>query len=164
MAQVFRGDGLHKVDAKGRVSIPALFRRVLEATDPDWTEGLAANFVIVFGDHRRKYLECYSMEAISEVDDIIKSKPRGSNGRKVLENMYYGQSLPTSVDDTGRIVLPARLRQKIGLDGEAYFIASGDTFQIWNPATYQEIEAAKNAEFLDGLPDDYDVAALLDEE
>lgn len=163
MAQVFRGDGLHKVDAKGRVSIPALFRRVLEATDPDWTEGLAANFVIVFGDHRRKYLECYSMEAISEVDDIIKSKPRGANARKVLENMYYGQSLPTSVDDTGRIVLPARLRQKIGLDSEAYFIASGDTFQIWNPATYQEFEAAKNAEFLDELPDDYDVAALLDE-
>ncbi|HBZ43930.1 MAG TPA: transcriptional regulator MraZ [Maritimibacter sp.] len=164
MAQVFRGSGLHKVDAKGRVSIPALFRRVLEATDPDWTEGLAANFVIVFGDHRRQYLECYSMEAISEVDDIIASKPRGSKGRKLLENMYYGQSLPTSVDDTGRIVLPARLREKIGLDKEAYFVAAGDTFQIWNPETYDKVEAAKNAEYLDELPDDYDVAALLDEE
>lgn len=161
---MFRGDGLHKVDAKGRVSIPALFRRVLEATDPDWTDGLNANFVIVFGDHRRKYLECYSMEAISEVDDIIKAKPRGSKGRKILENMYYGQSLPTSVDETGRIVLPARLRQKIGLENEAYFIASGDTFQIWNPATYEEVEASSNAEYLDDLPDDFDVAALLDED
>lgn len=161
---MFRGDGHHKVDTKGRVSIPALFRRVLEASDPKWGAGGNAEFVIVFGDHRRQYLECYTMEAIAEVDDIIKSKPRGSKSRKLLENMYYGQSHPTSVDETGRIVLPARLRNKIGLDGEAYFIASGDTFQIWNPETYEEVEAARNAEILDELPEDFDVAALLDEE
>ncbi|MCK4861351.1 MAG: cell division/cell wall cluster transcriptional repressor MraZ, partial [Rhodobacteraceae bacterium] len=30
MARRFRGKSVHKVDAKGRVSIPASFRRVLE--------------------------------------------------------------------------------------------------------------------------------------
>ena len=42
-----------------------------------------------------------------------------------------------TVDETGRIVLPAKLRQKIGIEGEAYFIAMGDTFQIWKPETYE---------------------------
>ena len=31
----FRGEGLYKVDSKGRVSIPALFRRVIESCDPN---------------------------------------------------------------------------------------------------------------------------------
>ena len=84
MARVFRGEGLHKVDAKGRVSIPALFRRVLEAGDPDWTEGLTPNMVIVYGDHRRKYLECYTMEAMDEVDRQIARMPRGSLDRRVM--------------------------------------------------------------------------------
>lgn len=161
MARVFRGEGLHKVDAKGRVSIPALFRRVLEAGDPDWTDGLAPNLVIVYGDHRRKYLECYSMEAIAEVDTKILKMPRGSHGRRMLETMFNGQSLTTSVDETGRIVLPAKLRQKIGLDGEAYFIAAGDTFQIWNPETYEEVEAARTQAWLEGMPEDFDPLTLL---
>ena len=36
MGRRFRGESHHKVDAKGRVSIPASFRRVLEAGDPNW--------------------------------------------------------------------------------------------------------------------------------
>lgn len=161
MARVFRGEGLHKVDAKGRVSIPALFRRVLEAGDPDWTEGLAPNLVIVYGDHRRKYLECYSIEAIAEVDTKILKMPRGSHERRMLETMFNGQSLTTSVDETGRIVLPAKLRQKIGLEGEAYFIAAGDTFQIWNPETYEDVEAARTEAWLEGMPEDFDPLTLL---
>ena len=51
----------------------------------------------------------------------------------MLERLFHGQSFPTSVDDTGRLVIPQRLREKIGIKAEAYFIASGDTFQIWNP-------------------------------
>ena len=161
MARVFRGEGLHKVDAKGRVSIPALFRRVLEAGDPDWTDGLNPNLVIVYGDHRRHYLEAYTMEAIEEVDAKIARMQRGSVERRMLEHMFNGQSFPTSVDETGRLVLPAKLRQKIGLDAEAYFIATGDTFQIWNPATFEAVEATRAAAWLEGMPEDFDPLTLL---
>ena len=41
----FRGEGLNKVDSKGRVSIPALFRRVIESCDPGWTDGLQPELV-----------------------------------------------------------------------------------------------------------------------
>ena len=163
MARVFRGEGVQKVDAKGRVSIPAGYRRVLEASDPNWTDGLSPEFVIVYGDHRRNFLECYSMEAIEEVDEKITKLPRGSDKRKLLQRLYHGQSLTASVDDTGRIVLPAKLRQKIGLENEAFFTAAGDTFQIWHPETYEQLEAAKTEAVLDDLPEDFDPLLFLDD-
>lgn len=162
MARRFRGESHHKVDTKGRVSIPALFRRVIEASDPDWKDGLPPELVIVYGDHRRSYLECYTVEAINEVDDKIDSLPRGSMERKMLQRLFHGQSYPTSVDETGRLVLPAKLRAKIGLENEAFFIAAGDTFQIWKPETYEVEEAAKTEEWLDELPEDFDPLIFLD--
>ncbi len=149
------------MDSKGRVSIPASFRRVLEAGDPNWTDGLNPELVIVYGDHRRDYLECYTMEAIGEVDAKIDRLPRGSMERKMLQRLFHGQSYPTNVDDTGRLVLPAKLRQKIGLEDEAFFIAAGDTFQIWKPETY-EAEQARTEAWLEDLPDDVDPLVFLD--
>jgi MraZ protein len=112
---------------------------VIEACDPNWKEGLPPELVIVYGDPRKKYLECYTIEAIEEVDRKIDALPRGSVGRKTLERIFHGNSFPTSVDETGRLVLPAKLRQKIDVTDAAYFIASGDTFQIWNPDTLRPI-------------------------
>ena len=161
MTRRFRGESHHKVDSKGRVSIPALFRRVLEAGDPNYREGDAPELVIVYGDHRRKFLECYTIEAIAEVDEKIDALPRGSMERKMLQRMFHGQSFPTVVDDTGRLVLPAKLRAKIDIKNEAFFIAAGDTFQIWKPETYDG-EMQKADALLDELPDDFDPVAYLD--
>ena len=80
----------------------------------------------------------------------------------MLQRLFHGQSFPTAVDETGRLVLPAKLRQKINLEKEAFFIAAGDTFQIWNPETYDAEEAAKTEAWLDELPDDFDPLAFLD--
>jgi MraZ protein len=158
----FRGEFHQKVDGKGRVSIPAGFRRVLENGDPSWSEGKSPEFVIVYGDHRRQYLECYTMEAAAEVDAQIAELPRGSIERRMLERLFNGQSLLSTVDETGRIVLPAKLRAKIDLDETAYFIATGDTFQIWKPETFDEVEAARTEAWLDEQPEDFDPLTLLD--
>ncbi|MFY9210765.1 MAG: division/cell wall cluster transcriptional repressor MraZ [Aestuariivita sp.] len=162
MAKRFRGESRHKVDSKGRVSIPASFRRVLEASDPNWESGKFPELVIVYGDHRRAYLECYTMQAIEEVDEKIDRLPRGAVERKMLQTLFQGQSLPTSVDETGRLVLPAKLRAKIGLEDEAFFIAAGDTFQIWRPETFEAVELARTEAWLDELPDDVDPLIFLD--
>ena len=162
MGRVFRGRSTHKVDGKGRVSIPALFRRVIEASDPNWTDGLNPELVIVYGDPRRKCLDCYTMEAMQEVDAKIAALPRGSTARKILETMMHGYSHPTSIDETGRLVLPAKLREKLQLEGEALFIAAGDTFQIWKPETYEVEEAPKTEDWLASQPEDFDPLTLLD--
>ncbi|KMK66663.1 division/cell wall cluster transcriptional repressor MraZ [Puniceibacterium sp. IMCC21224] len=164
MGQRFRGESQHKVDSKGRVSIPSLFRRVLESADPNWEKGKNPELVIVYGDHRNSCLDCYSMEAIAEIDAKIDALPRGSQKRKILQRLFHGQSYPTNVDETGRLVLPAKLREKIDLNGEAFFIANGDSFQIWKPETYEVEEVARTEEWLDDQDEDFDPLMLLDDQ
>ncbi len=163
MARRFRGEGLHKVDAKGRVSIPALFRRVLEANDEPGADAKCPNLVIHYGTARKgHFIECYTMTAAAEVDAQIDALPRGSKNRRAMEAYFHGQSQQTSVDETGRLVLSKQLRDLIGLEGEAKFVASGDTFKIWNPETYEAEVAAHEAAILDELPDDVDPLTLLE--
>ncbi len=163
MVRRFRGEGVQKVDAKGRVSIPANYRAVLRDGDPEWSEGKLPEFIIVYGDERRDFLECFTIDAANEMDEKIARLPRGSTKRRALERLFNGQSLPATVDDTGRIVLPAKLRQKIGIDGEAYFIAMGDTFQIWKPEGFDDAESDVDA-LLDDLPKGADIWTLLEDE
>ena len=159
MARRFRGESDHKVDTKGRVSIPASFRRVIEACDPEWIEGLAPRIIIVYGGATRDYLEGFTIEAMDEVDDKIAAFPRGSAKRKVMERLYSAQSVEVIVDDTGRIVLPAKLREKIDLNGLAKFVSSGDTFEIWKPEAYDISIAALDD---DGFDPDLDPSVYLD--
>ncbi len=163
MARRFRGESLHKVDAKGRVSIPASFRRVLDAGDSDRPAGQNPEMVIVYGDQRRRQLECFTMEAIRDVEERIEKLPRGSRRRKALQRLYNTQSLLTSVDETGRLVLPAKLREKTALDGMAFFAGNGDTFEIWKPETYEaEMNAAMKAD--DNFDPEADPSIYLDGE
>jgi MraZ protein len=163
VARRFIGESRNKVDAKGRVSIPALFRRVLEAGDPEWKDGLRPQVIVVYGDHRKKYLECYTVEAHARVAAQIEAMPRGSMERRMLERLILGLSHPAEVDTDGRIVLPQKLREKIDLGEEAFFIASGDTFQIWKPETYDTEELARTEAWLEQYPDDFDPLVLLEQ-
>lgn len=97
----FRGEHQNKVDAKGRVSIPVDFRRVLEAGDPDWTPGQAPNLVVVYGGKSQQYLECYTLESMAEVDRKIKAMPRGTKRRKAMEFLFNIKALRTNVDENG---------------------------------------------------------------
>ena len=162
MARRFRGESTHKVDAKGRVSIPAPFRRVLEEGDPDWTEGLNPNLVLVYGGKSRDYIEGYTMRSMDEVDEQIAQLPRGSRRRRALELMFSGQSLQLSVDETGRLVLSPKLREKFSISSEAIFVATGDTFQIWEPSAYDDYVAALE-DWVEEEVDDVDPLTLLDD-
>lgn len=161
MARRFRGESDHKVDAKGRVSIPASFRRVIEGSDPEWKDGLPPRIIIVYGGKTRNYLEGFTIEAMDEVDEKISKHPRGSAKRKAMERLYSTQAIEAVVDDTGRIVLSAKLREKIGLTDMARFAASGDTFEIWNPDTFDAVHEDLEG---DGYDPDVDPSVYLDGE
>jgi MraZ protein len=151
------------VDGKGRVSIPATFRRVVEKSDPEWTDGGRPNLVIVYGTSKQKHLDCYTMNAIEEIDARIAKMQPGSLERTMVERNFNGFSMDVQIDEDGRIVLAARLRAKIGLDNEAFFIASGDHFEVWKPETYEQDALAKAEAWMDGFPEGFDPRALLPE-
>lgn len=137
MEESFRGEFPLKVDTKGRVSIPADFRRVLELNDPNWGPGKRATFVIIFGDESRHFLECFTMRSIREVEAKILTLKRGSPRRRKLERCVSSLAQKCEVDEDGRIVLAQRLRDKLGLTSDVMFAATVDTFQIWKKETYE---------------------------
>ncbi len=162
MARRFRGEFTQKVDGKGRVSIPSQFRTVLQQGDPGCLDGKTPEFVLVYGDDSFDWFECYSMEGIEEVDERIDAKPFESDEREYLEEMYHGHALTLTIDETGRIVLPLRQRQKIGLEDEAYFIASSNHFQIWKRETYDKVADARRKAWRERQSENFKARALLD--
>jgi len=157
----FRGEFSQKVDSKGRMSIPADFRRVLEAGDPAHPENPNPRMVVLYGQHLKNKLQAYTIEDMAEIEADIKNMPRGRE-RQMASRMILGKSWETEVDRDGRIVLPKERRTQIGLEGEAVMVAMGDHFEIWNAATYDDVENAEIDAFLDEMPDDFDPLTLLD--
>jgi MraZ protein len=145
VARRFRGESVHKVDTKGRVSIPASFRRVLEEGDPDWEGGKAPSLVIIHGRNERPRLECFTIRAMDEIDAIVSTYPAFSEEREELEYFLNTQSTYAALDENGRIVLGAKLRETIGLGDEAVFAGMGESFNIWDPEAYAA-DLAKRAE------------------
>ena len=58
-------------------------------------------------------------------------------------------------------MLPQRLREKFGLETEAYFAGMGERFQIWSPEAYRADMAGLD-DWRAGLADDEDPFAVLD--
>ena len=159
----FTGTSRHKVDGKGRVSIPAQFRRVLEAADPKWQDGLAPRLYIAHGDDEQPYLECFSVSAMEEITQGIDRLPLGSPRREALEFYFNGMTFGTSTDETGRLVLSAALRKQIGVTGEAVLVARGKSFRILSPEAY-DAYAAEQRQRLAALAKGGNPLALLSDE
>lgn len=134
----FRGSSDHKLDSKGRVSVPAPYRRVIEGGDPNWTSGLQANLILVFGDAHRGFLEGFTIDAMTKLEAEIDAMELGSEDQLFLQNFYGNNAFELSIDDAGRILITRELREKTGITNLATFVASGPTFQIWAPERFEK--------------------------
>lgn len=137
----FTGTSTVKVDGKGRVSLPAKFRRALQAADSACSPGDAPRLYVAYGNPEYTHVECLSGDAYDELDARIQALPAGEAERAVLEILYYSLCDEVVVDDAGRFVLPGSAREKLDLDGEAVFQGKGTKFNILKP---EDSEAAKD--------------------
>jgi MraZ protein len=171
VSEAFRGEFSQKVDNKARVSIPAPFRRVLEAGDPNFANSNRPRLVIVYGDDRRAFLECYTIIEMQRVENQIARLPRGSQARRLLERNLITLSLTVEIDEDGRIVLPSKARDKIDMTAddlksgaEASFAGALDTFQIWKSSTYNSKLSAMMLVDNQLLAPESDILSLLPSE
>ncbi|WP_370639361.1 division/cell wall cluster transcriptional repressor MraZ [Cognatishimia sp. F0-27] len=139
------------------MSIPSRFRGVLGAGDPDWDPASKENanpqFVMVYGNHKVPYLECFTVAEMERIENRIDAMPAGERKRK-LQKVYSSGSVDASLDDTGRIVIPAKLRKRYGIESEAYAVASLNTFQIWAAERYVPTDAVDEDMLSEDLPED----------
>ncbi len=137
----FQGTNECKVDGKGRVSLPAKFRRALQSADARCAPGEQPRLYIAYGNPAVDYVECLSGDAFDSLAARIRAMPDGEAQREVLVILYHSFCEEVQVDEAGRFVLPGPARDKLALDGEAVFQGKGDKFHILRPA---DSEATKD--------------------
>ncbi|MFV0386964.1 division/cell wall cluster transcriptional repressor MraZ [Paracoccus sp. (in: a-proteobacteria)] len=137
MARKFRGTETVKVDGKGRISVPARMRKQFDACDPAFSTSNTGRtqLVAVYGPEWWNWVELYTIDAIEEIDEQIDRLTRGSKERRWLEQLMNGQSVDLEIDREGRLVLPLKLREKLGFENgtEIMFAASGDYIKAYLP-------------------------------
>ena len=114
-----------RLDAKGRVSIPASFRAVLAR---DGFEGLYCHPAL-----DRPALDAGGNALLSEIETLIDRYPPYSEEREQFAAALYGRSETMKPDSEGRIILSENLKAHTGISDSASFVGLGHKFQIWEP-------------------------------
>ena len=133
----------NKIDAKGRVSIPAPFRAVLERDRYGGAE--AQPGVYCYPSLDAPALDAGGERLAQKIDGLLGGLPDYSDERDVLSVALYGDVQILTLDQDGRIVLPEKLRAHLGLGAgagaEIAFVGLGDKFQLWEPKRFEERRA-----------------------
>ncbi len=128
----------NKIDGKGRVSIPAPFRAVLER-DGYGAGSLAG--VYCYPSLDAPALDAGGERLAKKIDGLLAGLPDYSDERDELSVALYGDVQILSIDGDGRIVLPEGLRAHAGLSGAVTFVGLGDKFQMWEPVRFEKRRA-----------------------
>ena len=123
----------NKIDAKGRVSIPASFRAVLGR---DAYAGGEGSGIYCYPSLDAPALDAGGERLAKKIDGLLSGLPDYSDERDQLSVALYSDVQVLNIDGDGRIVVPAGLRQHAGLTTEVAFVGMGDKFQIWEPKAF----------------------------
>lgn len=142
---LFAGRYAGKIDAKGRVILPAPFRQKLSGevyVFPSLTEP-----VVQIGDEALHDLVLRAVKGLEAVDSLDRRLT-------ALENYVLHRLQAVGVDDAGRVILPADLRAHGRLDGALAFAGRGQHFILASAAYLDQHDAeaeALGAEFTETL-------------
>lgn len=121
----------NKIDAKGRVSIPAPFRAVLE-------RDAYPGGIYCYPSLDAPALDAGGQRLAHKIDALLERLPPYSEERDELSVALLGDVQVLSIDGDGRIILPEDLRKHAGLQNRVAFVGLGDKFQLWEPERFEE--------------------------
>ncbi|HXH29165.1 MAG TPA: division/cell wall cluster transcriptional repressor MraZ [Candidatus Polarisedimenticolia bacterium] len=127
---MLRGSALAKVDDKGRVKIPNLFRTFIEET--------YGRDVFVTSDSGacvQVFPLAVWIEKEKKIAALPSMDPSVLRYQKVVN--YFGQ--PASLDDQGRLLIHPLLRSHSGMQGEVTVIGQQIYLEIWNREKFEAI-------------------------
>src|SRR5512138_1575177 len=117
-----------RLDAKGRVSIPAPFRAVLAR---DGYEG-----IYCYPALDRPAIDAGGNTLLAEIEALIARFPPYSEQREQFSAALYSPSEILKVDGEGRVVLSEPLKSHAGITDTIAFAGVGHKFQIWEPGRF----------------------------
>ena len=117
------------VDDKGRLKVPADFRKVIE-------EKYGRDCFITSQDGEKALI--YPMAVWSDFTDRLAKVPSTSMAKqKLLERVnYFGQA--SALDAQGRLLVPAVLRDVAAIKGDVVVIGNQDHLIVWNEERMQK--------------------------
>lgn len=123
----------HKVDEKGRVSMPAAFRKVLSSD------------LVVTRNPNDECLYVFEPEGFNNwVEKAFEDKFGGYNSTDpmhvAIRRKLKGRAAEASVDKVGRIMLAADLRQEAGIDREVVIVGNTGYFEVWDAKRFDQKE------------------------
>ena len=113
---------MHSLDQKGRLSIPARFKEVLQSRYSD----------TIFVTNRVKCLVAYPYEEWRKIEDRFLSSPLPPPEVEQFQRYFLAAAVECKLDSHGRILIPAPLREEVEIKKEVVLLGMLDHFEIWS--------------------------------
>ncbi len=125
---MFRGNHLTRVDEKGRLKMPAEFKRRVD-------EIYGPQFYITSQDGRRAQL--YPLKEWEKKEELLAKMPASNPARMRFLDVtsYYGQM--AEMDQQGRLLLPQLLREEARVTAEVVVLGKQGILEVVNHEDYK---------------------------
>jgi MraZ protein len=126
---MFRGNHPTRVDEKGRLKVPAEFKRLID-------EKYGTQFYITSVDGR--VAQVYPFEEWQRIEDKLSRLSNFNPTKKKFLNRtnYYGQLV--EIDGQGRLLLPSLLRESAGIKGEVTVVGNLSYLEVQSIEAYRK--------------------------
>ena len=121
------GTHRYQLDPKGRVSLPARFR-----------EAFAEGCWLTVGQDRCLYV--FPRVEWERRSDEVASSPLSDADGRAFARLFFGSSDEARVDGQGRITIPQRLREAVGITKDVVVLGVRDRMEIWDGETHDRYE------------------------
>ena len=120
----FLGNIEAKTDVKGRAFLPAVFRKMLEAS--------GSVSLVLRKDIFQDCLVLYPESVWNEQMDTLRGRLNRYNAQhQKIFRQFVSEVEMTALDGNGRFLIPKRYLQMAGIQQNIKFIGMGDTIEIW---------------------------------
>ena len=120
---MFRGHEQARIDDKGRLKVPNVFRSLLESK-----YGRELFLTSLTGE----YVRLYPMPVWLEIEEKLGKVPSTHPSRlRFLDRVnFFGQAV--ELDTQGRVLIPARLRETAAIAGDVDVLGQYNYLDTWN--------------------------------
>ena len=130
--ELFVSTFVNKIDKKGRVSLPSIFRSALPKNH--------SNEIILLKSLRKKTIEGLSVLRVNEIASRINNLDFFSDEHDDFTTSIFSEMIPTNLDKEGRFLLPEKFKKFADIKQEVSFIGQGYYFQIVNPVVAIDLQ------------------------